>query len=210
MKRHMMIPAMAVLLVAGWGPPVAAQDGEFSLDHFQCYDARSDEPFAPRDVELHDQFTAQLGVTVLRPVLLCTPVDKNHEGFENPLGAFGPHFTCYQTRDARGEEAFARRQVVVRNQFGEQTLTVFKRKGLLCVPSEKSLGPGCGPGCPPGQTCDRRDPTCSLPPDGVCVPTPEACSLVFLPVCGCDGVTYSNDCFRLMAGATLAHAGECP
>ena len=44
---------------------------------------------------------------------------------------------------------------------------------------------------------------------GVCKAVPEACLDVEQPVCGCDGATYSNDCFRRMAGAQLDHAGAC-
>lgn len=43
----------------------------------------------------------------------------------------------------------------------------------------------------------------------MCVPRPEACTTLFDPVCGCDAKTYSNDCLRLLAGATLAHPGAC-
>jgi hypothetical protein len=29
------------------------------------------------------------------------------------------------------------------------------------------------------------------------------------PVCGCDGVTYANDCARMAKGAVWSHAGAC-
>jgi Kazal-type serine protease inhibitor domain len=51
-----------------------------------------------------------------------------------------------------------------------------------------------------GGSCGGGDP---LPPP------PEVCPTVWDPVCGCDGITYGNDCERLRAGVELAHAGAC-
>ena len=64
--------------------------------------------------------------------------------------------------------------------------------------------------CPEGQICDLPAGMCQgADLQGVCVERPEACAEVFEPVCGCDGVTYSNDCFRQMAGMQKDHDGEC-
>ena len=38
---------------------------------------------------------------------------------------------------------------------------------------------------------------------------PEACPEVYAPVCGCDGVTYSNACFADMAGVAIDYRGPC-
>lgn len=36
-----------------------------------------------------------------------------------------------------------------------------------------------------------------------------ACILVYDPVCGKDGRTYSNSCFASAAGVEIEHQGEC-
>lgn len=64
--------------------------------------------------------------------------------------------------------------------------------------------------CPDGALCDLPAGMCQAADlQGVCVERPEICPEVYEPVCGCDSQTYSNDCFRLMAGVQKDHDGEC-
>jgi cysteine-rich repeat protein len=114
-------------------------DSLLRLDHFKCYGAKTTKKtpkFQQRDVLLVDQFETK-NTTVLKPIGLCTPVDKNSEGIRTP----SQHLTCYSIKDVKGQDKFEKRNALVDNQFGQQTLTVTK-PNTLCVPSTiTDLGP---------------------------------------------------------------------
>ncbi len=63
--------------------------------------------------------------------------------------------------------------------------------------------------CPAGQFCKYAMGQCCCDFHGVCQATPGACITLWDPVCGCDGVTYGNECEADRAGAAIAHFGEC-
>jgi hypothetical protein len=62
--------------------------------------------------------------------------------------------------------------------------------------------------CAEGAYCAKPLGRCEA--RGECVPRPTACPDVVAPVCGCDGVTYSNACDAEAAGTSIAAEGECP
>lgn len=97
--------------------------------------------------------------------------------------------------------------------------TLLSINGLECfdtalrVVSEPAVELICGGiagiACPDGQFCKLPTGRCCCDFMGLCKQVPEGCPAVWNPVCGCDGLTYGNDCEADMRGVSIDHYGPC-
>jgi hypothetical protein len=119
---------------------------------------------------------------------------------------------------AAGQEAMARRPGILavgRNEAVEGpggTGTRLAAREFYRLLAAKAEGQACGGGagaCPAGQFCDAPKACGNSDAAGVCVIPPQVCPQIYAPVCGCDGVTYANDCERQGAMVPLDHDGAC-
>lgn len=60
--------------------------------------------------------------------------------------------------------------------------------------------------CASNEFCYFED--CGLE-SGTCLVSPDVCSADYIPVCGCDGITYANSCIANSEGVSVASPGVC-
>jgi len=165
-------------------PPVT------TLDHFQCYKARTSKGsarFAPiLGVSLADQF-GPMTVTVKKPRRFCLPVDKNGES----PGAEGhsTHLMCYQVKQTSAPRFAAVSGLYTDNQFGPERLDA-RKPYELCVPALRGPTPTPTLVCP---DCEHGTPTGT--PTPVVTPTPG-------PLCGNGVVDAGEECDGLLSTCT--------
>ena len=102
--------------------------------------------------------------------------------------------------------------------IGGNTGRCFRNEDLVCgweiracPATEVHCGGRLGNTCAADQFCSFTEAaTCGwADATGVCQTRPEICTALYQPVCGCDGVTYSNACHANGAGTSVVHGGPC-
>jgi hypothetical protein len=92
--------------------------------------------------------------------------------------------------------------------------------GLFSTPGSARVGQKCGGfvgnphQCGGHEFCQQPAGRCVIIDfPGTCVTRPDVCILrrgvFYIPECGCNHVTYRNDCERRRAGVSLLHRGAC-
>ena len=104
---------------------------------------------------------------------------------------------------------------LVGDSSGDEKITVDEilvavSLALIGCPGAHVCGGIAGIPCPSAAFCELPAGMCTAADlQGRCVPIGDACPQVEDPVCGCDQMTYSNDCVRQQALVSKDHDGPC-
>jgi hypothetical protein len=141
----MLSPCLLLGALAGFAPSIVLAQAAPTLDHIECY--RTAGPAPNETVLLKDQFVVPgippaLPFVVLNPVRFCNPVAKmDAAGVITPITNRDGHLELYLTGPTALKPSW---KVVVKNQFGRQTLRAFSPE-ILAVPTAKNDQPPPAP-----------------------------------------------------------------
>jgi hypothetical protein len=90
--------------------------------------------------------------------------------------------------------------------------------GISVVGAGACIGSPCSGQPPDPAAACAGNGFCEFPPGscgdqgqvGTCTSRPQACVQPDATVCGCNGMTYSNDCSAYAAGFSVRHTASCP
>jgi hypothetical protein len=123
---------IAAALLAVAAPAASAQVVPFQLDHFKCYLPASVAPLIyPVAIRFQDQFGVG-NPLIGDPFRLCNPTRKIHNGQATPIRWPDNHLMMHRM----SPQPVINRRVMVRNQFGDQTL-ITRDARVLAVPTQK-------------------------------------------------------------------------
>jgi hypothetical protein len=146
MRSRMPVPSLLLGALVGLAPSVVHAQTAPTLDHFECYRTTAQPPNVT--VLLKDQFVVPgippaLPFVVLNPVRFCNPVEKTTSaGVVTPITNPDGHLELFLTGPAALKPSW---KVLVKNQFGRQTLRAFSPE-ILAVPTAKNDQPPPVPG----------------------------------------------------------------
>ena len=131
-------------------------------------------------------------------------VDFGRSAFGNPCEGGDPcngDFDC--DGDCDGKDAALFKQDFGRSAFQDSCPTC--EVGEWCVEYEHTCLTNFD--CPLDSYCEKAIGFCDIV--GECIERPGSCRFYTFHVCGCDGITYLNDCFAAKARISIDYLDPC-
>jgi hypothetical protein len=80
---------------------------------------------------------------------------------------------------------------------------------ITTLPEGEACDARSATACGRGLWCEPQAGRCRRNAAGTCIRVPQVCTMLYRPVCGCDGRTYGNDCERRSQRVAKKHDGAC-